>query len=49
MPLQDERVFSCPDCDQEIMVDNGMQAFLLTEGCVVCDSEVTLADFERRD
>ncbi len=49
MPIQEERVFSCPDCGQEIMVDPGIQAFLLTDGCVVCDSEVTLSDFDQRD
>jgi len=48
MPVQEKRVFSCPGCGQEIVVDSGMQRFLLLEGCVVCDSDVTLSNFDTR-
>jgi len=48
MPLHEKHVFSCSECGQEIEVDSGMQRFLLLEGCVVCDSDVTLSNFDTR-
>lgn len=40
--------FTCPDCGQEIEVNEPMREAALTHGCPVCSSEVTSTDFTRQ-
>jgi len=41
-----ESVFSCPACDQEISVNAEMRAAILSNGCPVCATSVSEAEFE---
>ncbi len=38
-------VFTCPDCGQEIEVNESMREATLTHGCPVCGATVTKAAF----
>lgn len=37
--------FTCPDCGQEIEVNESMREAMLTHGCPVCGADVTTAAF----
>lgn len=37
--------FTCPECGQEIEVNESMREATLTHGCPVCGAEVTEAAF----
>lgn len=42
---QDRYTFVCPECTEEIAVDEPMRTALLESGCVACGSAVPTAAF----
>ncbi|MFB6070545.1 MAG: zinc ribbon domain-containing protein [Halanaeroarchaeum sp.] len=38
---------TCPDCGEEIVVDEGLRDPLLDTGCIVCGGPLSPDDFER--
>ncbi|MFB6352855.1 MAG: zinc ribbon domain-containing protein [Halobacteriales archaeon] len=47
VPLEGTYRFTCPECDEQVTVDVGIQELMLEEGCVVCDASVSAVDFEQ--
>lgn len=42
-------VFVCPACGDRIEVDEALRQYTLREGCILCESPASPADFERND
>lgn len=40
------RRFSCPSCEAVVVVDAGVHATILEDGCPLCLAPVSEADFE---
>lgn len=44
-PAMSRYEFTCPECGQEIEVNESMREATLSHGCAVCGAEVTETDF----
>lgn len=40
-----EFTFTCPECEESLVVNGSMKAALLEKGCVICSATVTDAAF----
>lgn len=41
-----EQTFTCPDCGQEISVNDSVRQAILANGCPVCTASVEESNFE---
>ncbi|MDG5776908.1 hypothetical protein VB773_12950 [Haloarculaceae archaeon H-GB2-1] len=39
--------FDCPHCQATTIVDEGMRDLLLEDGCILCETTVSMAAFDR--
>lgn len=43
-----ELLFACPECGATLFVNPAMRETLLSNGCVICGTDLGAADFEGR-
>lgn len=49
MPGKNKRLFTCPECAEQYVVDTEIQEMMLADGCIFCDATVSTSNFERPD
>jgi predicted RNA-binding Zn-ribbon protein involved in translation (DUF1610 family) len=45
MSGSEDYTFVCPECEEEIAVNDAMRTAILDSGCVICGTEISQAAF----
>lgn len=47
MSGSEDYTFVCPECEEEIAVNEAMRTAIMESGCVICGTEISTAAFTR--
>lgn len=45
MSREEDYTFVCPECEEQIAVNEAMRTAIIDSGCVICGSEISSAAF----